>query len=35
LFKGRMEVFIGGHAKVHGTDHKRNGPCLATILGPE
>jgi hypothetical protein len=31
LGKGRMDVFIGGHAKVHGTDHKRNGPCLATI----
>jgi hypothetical protein len=35
LFKGRMDVFIGRHAKVHGTDHKQNGPGLATILGPE
>jgi hypothetical protein len=26
LFKGRMDVFIGRHAKVHGTDHKQNGP---------
>jgi hypothetical protein len=21
-----MDVFIGRHAKVHGTDHKQNGP---------
>jgi len=21
-----MDVFIGGHANVHGTDHKRNTP---------
>jgi hypothetical protein len=26
LFKGRMDVFIGRHAKVQGTDHKQNGP---------
>jgi hypothetical protein len=29
-----MDCFIGGHAKVHGTHHKLNGPCFATIWVP-
>ena len=26
-----MDVFIGGHAHIHGADHKRNGPYVATM----